>query len=315
MTTFLSPDMWLIFTGRLLDSIYPAEFVFLAFMVLSIYLSLSKKSKLKFFHNLIIPINSNKNGTLQFHIRNIFSNRIFFFLLTFIFCDLAVRTLIFFAGVPFSGRYFIPFSISFTIISTAGIFPLSEFISKLAQYCKFELPPWKALFFILLIIFSAYSTKALLPHFDKQYLKVFGSAIKQNSMNSSNVIILTNNLDERVGYYSGTENFLSFNINNHKWILRKKIKNKNAYKWKIANNAENCQQFISILKNELHSKIIKSENLKLFVIIRTYKNKKLNQKLTNFEKQPQMHKIKALPTTKNRVIKLYEYDLAHNNTH
>jgi hypothetical protein len=247
--------------------------------------------------------------SLNFRVKNFFSNKTALFLLIFIMCDLGVRSIIFFAGVPFSGRYFIPFSITLTVFAAAGIFPLSEFLSKTAFRFNMKISPWKFFILILAVTFFAYSAKALLPHFDKPFLKKFGLIIRRKTPDENMAVILTNKLDERFGYYGGTDKFLQFYRYNGKWFLKKKVRNKNASKWISAGNADSLKSFIQLLKEELASEFPGQNNISLFVIIRSSRNQSINKHLELFEKYSNMQFIKSLPASKGRSMNLYELHL------
>jgi hypothetical protein len=196
-----------------------------------------------------------------------------------------------------------------TIFAAAGIFPLSEFISKTAMKFNLKISPWKCMSLILIITFFAYSAKALLPHFDKPFLKKFGTIVKKKTPEGNIAVILTNKIDERFGYYGGTENFLKFYRYNDKWFLKKKVRNKNASKWIIAGNADSLEAFINLVKRELALEFPGQKNISLFVIIRSSRNQSVNKHLELFEKYSKMQFIRSLPASKGRSMNLYELHL------
>jgi hypothetical protein len=306
MSTYFSPEMWFLFITRIFNSIYPVELILIIFFIIFLFASLGKNEFCGKIRNLIKLSSHDDIPSLNFRVKGIIQNRVSLFLMIFIVCELGVRSVIFFAGVPFSGRYFIPFSISITIFAAAGIFPFSEFLTKAVGFVKIKIQPWKFFYAIILITCFAYTGKALLPHFDKPFLKEFGAAIKKRSHNRGISVILTNKLDERVGYYGGTEHFFKFYIHKGKWYLQKKVRNKNASKWIIAGKRDSLSSFIQLIDSEIELNFPGEKNINLFVIIRSSRNKTVNKELESLEKCKKMLFIQELPASKKRSMKLYE---------
>ena len=312
MNSLLSLEMWGIFISRILDAIFPFEWFFLAFFILYIIAKNKNNTISKLFGPEKIP---------GFNIN--FKSPVLIFIVLFILCDLGIRGMVFFAGIPFSGRYFIPFSISISIFAAAGIIPISNCI---ATKIPLKNKPSVHIIIILMLIaiVLSYSAKTLRPHFDKPWLQTFGRLIKENTGKNEKAVILSNKLDERYGYYGNTELFIQFQTGKT-WTIQKKIKNKNASRWILCKQTSNLNIFLeklkqitnkmkrSDIKNKLtsnnNSEIKPSYKIKNFAIIRTYGEKSLNKKLEELKKLANMKKIKSLPYKKNRKIILYMYTL------
>jgi hypothetical protein len=228
------------------------------------------------------------------------------FMLTFIVCDLGVRAMLFFGGIPFSGRYFIPFTISISIFAAAGVIPVSNYIASKLLPSKKNISPQLIAIILLLIICISYSGKNLIPHFNKPWLQAFGKIIKEKTGKDEQAVILSNKLDERYGYYGNTESFIQFHTGKS-WRIQKKIRNKNASHWVFCKKPPNLKAFSEKLKQISNKMKIPGKKIKRFAIIRTYGKKDLDAKLLRFEKLVKMKKIKTFSYKKNRTITLYEY--------
>ena len=305
MNSLLSLEMWGIFIIRILDAIFPFEWVLLAFLILYII----TKNKKNAISKLFIP-----EKMPGFNIE--FKSPALIFLILFIICDLGIRATVFFAGIPFSGRYFIPFTIIISIFAAGGIVPISNLIANKLPL-KNKLSVHIIVILIMCIITLSYSGKVLLPHFNKPWLRSFGQIIKERTKQNEKAVILSNKLDERYGYYGNTEKFIQFQAGKT-WTIHKKIKNKNAARWILCKQTEDLDIFLEKIKQitkKMQERDIKSTyKIKHFAIIRTYGKKKLDTKLVKLEKLAKMKMIKSFPYKKKRKIILFEYTIPKNTS-
>ena len=299
----MNSSLPLAFIGRILDAIFPFEWFFLIFFILYIITRNKNNMLSKLFNSEQIP-----------GLKINFKSPTLIFILLFFLCDLGIRATVFFAGIPFSGRYFIPFTIIISIFAAAGIIPISNCIAT-----KLPLKNKPSIHIVIILIIStiglSYSGKILLPHFDKPWLQTFGKLIKENTGKNEKAVILSNKLDERYGYYGNTELFIRFQAGKL-WTIQKKIKNKNASRWILCKQTESLEVFLKKIKqitNKMKKQDIKSTSkIKNFAVIKTYGKKELDEKLAKLEKLAKMKMIKSFPYKKKRKIILFEYTLPKN---
>jgi len=171
MNTVFSLKMWLIFLHRILLSCYPAEVAFLVF---------SKKTFLRLKESRILRVLS-----------------------IFIVCDLIVRMVVFFAGVPFSGRYFLPWTVGLAVFVGGGFKPFVEFVSRKTRLAESVIAA-----IVLCAIAIGYSIKALHPRMDKPWLQAIPAKIRSLTPEEMEPVIISNYMDGRFGYYAGTDRLL-----------------------------------------------------------------------------------------------------------
>lgn len=286
MSTFLSLKMWLIFLHRLIKAMFPAEIVLLIFSWQS-------------FKRLKDSVSMR-------------------FLTLFLICDLIARMVIFFAGVPFSGRYFYPLSVTIAIFAAAGITPFigflhrlmrntqkveesnspklykffnSNIIRKTARITEFQLYA-----FIILVIGISYSLKALHPRNDKPWLQMIPSKIKQLTPENSKPVIISNYMDERFGYYAGTTELYILKPDDN-WNLLKRVKTENDSKWISFDNKRGIESFAD--------KISKLNSNSIFIILRVGKDGNSPANTELIDKLPRLKLVKEFTDRKKRKLKLY----------
>lgn len=198
MSKFLSWKLWLIFLHRLAKALFPAEIALFVF-------SLANFKKLK-------------------------ESRFLRWLLIFLVCDLGVRMVLFFGGVPFTGRYLYPFAITIAIFAVAGLVPLVTFLDEKILQKKLTDRKFQMYALIILIIGVSYSIKALLPRNDKPWLQAMPAAIRQFCPAGKTPVIISNNLDERFGYYAGTEEMYILKPEKD-WLLMKRFEDEEDSKF------------------------------------------------------------------------------------
>jgi len=185
MNSVFSIKLWLIFLRRMMLSCYPAEVAFLLF---------SKKTFLRVKESRVLRV-----------------------ILIFIVCDLSVRAIVFFAGVPFSGRYLIPWTIGLALLAGGGAASFADFAAKTARVSKN---------IVLLVAFSAiaigYSVKALHPRTDKPWLREIPARIKALTPEGMEPVIMASYMDERFGYYADTNRLVELRPGDDWTILVRK---------------------------------------------------------------------------------------------
>ena len=264
MSSLFSLKMWWIFFLRLLKVIYPAELVLLPFAYKSF--KLIKTSP---------------------YMR---------FMIVFLICDLGARAVIFFAGVPFSQRYFYPFAVIVAIFATSGIIPFVDILSVKVLKRTSEMQKFNLYFFLIIVIGLSYSMKALRPRNDKPWLQAISSVIKQLSPPNTTPVIICNHLDERFGYYAGTTEMYQL-YPSKDWLLMKRVKTENDSRWVPFDNKRG-------IKN-LSAKIAKMNPERVFIILRVGKdgNSESNTQLT--ENLPGINLVGRFTDRKKRIFKLY----------
>ena len=200
MNTFLSFKLWLIFIQRLINVLYPANIIFLIFLY-----PVRKKIRMK---NIIL------------------------FVLIFISVDMLVRIVSFFAGVPFSHRYFYLFMILVTIFAGFGMSGFTAFIKKYTEKKYPGLTETVISASILLIVCCAYSGKALHVSGDKKWIKEIASVIKDHTSNREDDAVILSNYDEsRFAYYAGCRETLLFDPDND-FQIRHYVLDRTDGRWK-----------------------------------------------------------------------------------
>jgi hypothetical protein len=127
-----------------------------------------------------------------------------FALILFVF-GFCYRCFVFFAGVPFSRRYFYGMLVVVVLLATAGIPKLAEIIHKLIskRYPKIDLK--KIIVFLTMVACLISLGKALNPDFSKEYLHEIPTTIKKLCPEGVRPVLLTTSQDRRISYYSGAE--------------------------------------------------------------------------------------------------------------
>jgi len=266
MKSLLSIKMWFAFFARILRAIFPAEMILIIFAIPSL--------------------------------KDLKKSRMLRLLIIFILTTLAVRLIPFFAGAPFSGRYFLPFAVGVAIFAVSGITPLVKIIESLILK-KFRKCNVFYIYFILIsIIGVSYSLKALRPRNDKPWLQMIPKAIKQFSTSSEVPIIVSNDLDERFGYYANTTELYKLNFKKD-WLLTKQFSDGNDSKWKPTNKHRGI--------DNLFAEFARIGKDKIFIIVRVPKKERsiLAEKLCNYDKTLSL--IGTFTDRKKRKFELYKF--------
>ncbi|MBN1865262.1 MAG: hypothetical protein JW808_10210 [Victivallales bacterium] len=215
MVKLFSFRMWLDLSGMILKSLYPAEIVLVLFSPLGF-------SKLR-------------------------ASRVFRWLLIFLVCDLGVKLLVFFAGVRFSSRYFLVFSLVVTFFCAAGMLPLAELLREICLKVGLRLPVRTYVVLILLTIGLSYAGKGLNPRTDKVWISAVADVVSTVGASGDVPVLISTSDEERIGFYAGTEDFFIFKPEG-KWRLLKRKQHKEVTKWMPCSvGVESFDDYISSL--------------------------------------------------------------------
>jgi hypothetical protein len=175
MNALLSWQLWKIFLMKIFSAFFPAELTLVFFSLRSL--------------------------------KDLLNLRPLRILMIFISVDLTVRTLVFFAGAAYSGRYLLIWSISAGIIfATSGFKHVINFLHFIVRSStRYDLDRKFIIITVLLTIASGYSLKALRLRHDKPWLQAVGKVIEQHNTTNKSAVIYTNYSDRRWGYYAHTE--------------------------------------------------------------------------------------------------------------
>lgn len=264
MKALLSFKMWLILLGRIFSAIYPAELVLLPFSWKSFKL-------LK-------------------------TSSIMRLLIIFLIGDLAVRTFLFFTGIPFSQRYFYPFAVTIAIIAASGLIPLVNIISEKILKKTSETQKFTIYALLVIIVGVSYSLKAINPRNDKPWLQAIPAAIKTLTPDNKTPVIICNKLDERFGYYAGTTELYKI-YPRENWQLMKKIKTETYSKWTPLDKKRGIQN--------LAKKINQIGSDRVFIILKVAKSGTSNADVELNKELPGLHLTGTFTDRKKRVLKLY----------
>ncbi len=207
MNSMLSFKLWWIFLQRMIGSLYPANIIFLLFLY-------PVREKIKLSRPMI-------------------------FLILLLIVDLILRMVIFFSGVPFSGRYFLPSMIILTVCTGVGMLAFIQFISKYLIKKFPKLTEKHITIAVVLIILFAYSGKALHHSNDKKWLKDVSSLIKSNILPGKRAVILSNYEENRFAYYSGCDEMLLFAPGKN-FQIRRRVRDGNDNRWLIESKGVNA---------------------------------------------------------------------------
>ncbi len=127
----------------------------------------------------------------------------FRFFLVFVGLDLAIRLLIYFAGVPYQGRYLHMLIIAACVLAGTGIFPLSEFVSE--KILKRRFPAASILTILFVAVLLVHAGKALSPPDPKPWLDSIPEMIKKHCPPDKKPILISEDRDIRISYYAGAE--------------------------------------------------------------------------------------------------------------
>jgi hypothetical protein len=228
MNALFSFKLWLIFFQRIINTLYPANIVFLLFLY-------PVRKKIKYSSALI-------------------------FILLLLCVDLAIRMIAFFSGIPFSHRYLYPMMVLATIFSGVGMISFVHFAGKYLTGKFPSLTEGRITVMLLLIIFFAYSGKALHSSNDKKWLKDISFLISSNIIPGTESEILSNYDESRFVYYSGCGEMILFFPDND-FQIRRHIREGNDRRWRVESNG------VDAFRNYL-----KSSDKQLFLIYRIKKS-------------------------------------------
>lgn len=264
MKPFFSIKLWLIFLHRMAKAIYPADMVLMVF-------ALPELKKIK-------------------------ESRAMRFLVIFLLCNLAVRLVPFFACVPFSERYFFPFAVNIAILATYGISNLVEFLDTKIIKGKIKVSKFQLYALLVLIIGLSYTAKALMPRNDKPWLKMIPAAMKRFVPTGKTPIIISNDLDERWGYYAQTNQLYRLHPEQD-WLLMKQVRVGREYRWEEFDEKRgipNLQEKIESLGMDW-----------VFIILKVEKSGTSKSEKELVEKFTDIHLVGTFTDRKKRVFKLY----------
>jgi len=266
MNSLLSFKMWLIFIHRIFNALFPADLILLVFS-LSSYKKLKESKALRFFSIFLV-------------------------------CDLGVRGVIFFAGVPFSGRYLFPFAVAIAILAAFGIIPLVEILQKviLKVKCNIKINTFYLYAILIIIIGISYSIKALLPRNDKPWLQRIPAAIKKLVPEGKTPVIISNKLDERFGYYADTTQIYMLDPAKN-WVLMEKVKTDTDSKFIACSRKRGIANLAEKI-NELGAE-------RVFIIMRVGKDGNSVPNTELLKKLPGIHLSGTFTDRKKRILKLY----------
>lgn len=217
-------------------------------------------------------------------------------LVIFLLGDLGVRTLLFFSAVPFSQRYFYPFSVTITIIAATGIIPLVEIISTKIIRKSSEINKFAIYALLITVIGVSYTLKAIHPRNDKPWLQMIPAAIRKLTPENKTPVIISNNLDERFGYYAETTELYQIHPEQN-WLLMKRVPNKDDSEWEPLDQ----QRGIS----NLAEKIEKIGSNRVFIILKVEKSGTSESDIELNEKLPGINLSGTFTDRKKRRFKLY----------
>lgn len=266
MKPFFSIKLWCIFFFRLIKVIYPADLVLIIF-------ALPEFKRLK------------ESRTMRF-------------LLIFLVCNVGVRLVPFFACVPFTQRYFYPCAINIAILAAYGIVNLVEFLDTKIIKKKIKITQFHLYSLLIIIIGIAYSAKALNPRNDKPWLQVIPAVITKIIPSEKVPIIISNDLDNRWGYYADTEELYQLDPEQD-WLLMKPIRVGFEYRWVEFDQ----QRGISNLAEKINA----MGKDRVFLILRVDKNGESPSNSSLLKQYPEIYLKGTFKDRKKRVFKLYSF--------
>ncbi|MCK5844515.1 MAG: hypothetical protein KAG97_07395, partial [Victivallales bacterium] len=261
---FLSLKLWGIFLHRLVNASFPAEIGFLLF---------SKKTFTR--------------------IKESRATRV---LVVFIFCDLCVRMIVFLAGVPFSGRYFLPWTAGVAILAGGGFVPMVEFIHSKILANRFSISRHHIYAFIILGVAIGYSIKALHPRNDKPWLRSIPAKIRSMTPDDATPVIISNYQDTRFEYYARPALFLCLKPDEN-WTLLGKVKRGDTVVWRAIDRKRGL--------TNLAGKIDRFGKRLVFIIFRLKKHGESRSAIEMLEKLPGVKLASTFSDRKKRRFNLY----------
>lgn len=264
MKPFFSIKLWFIFLHRVLKAIYPADIVLIIF---------------------VIP-----------EFKKIMKSRAMRFMVIFLLCNLGVRLVPFFACVPFTQRYFFPFAVNIAILATYGIVNLVDFLDKKIINGRIKISKFQLYALLLLIIGLSYTAKALMPRNDKPWLQMIPDAIKQFIPAGKKPIIISNDLDERWGYYAGTDQLYRLHPEKD-WQLMKQVRVGREYRWEEFDDKRGIPNLVE--------KIRQLGADRVFIILKVEKSGTSESEKELVDNFPGINLAGSFTDRKKRVFKLY----------
>lgn len=131
------------------------------------------------------------------------------------------RCFVFFAGVPFSRRYFYGLLGVIVLLSAPGIPKMAEFLLKLLskRFPKADLK--RIIAFLTALVCLICLGKALNPDFSKKYMYEIPETIKKLCPENIRPVVITTSQDRRISYYAGAE-YIMFSEYSQpiRWMLK-----------------------------------------------------------------------------------------------
>lgn len=189
MSELLSITQWFAFLEKMLNAFLPILLVLLFFSIYSL-----KKSFFK-----------EENARQWLLIWILFA------------VDFTIRFMLFFAGIPYQGRYFHVLIILACIIAGAGLLPaakwLTSFISRF-KTVSFD----QALKGLIIAIALIHVGKALSPPDKKEWLDKIPRLIRENCPPNSQPILISEDADIRIAYYAGAKDLRLARLDNPNYL-------------------------------------------------------------------------------------------------
>lgn len=125
-------------------------------------------------------------------------------LLAFAFCDLSIRLLLFFGGIPYQGRYLHPLIIISCPFAALGFFGLLKFLESFSAKFKW-LTRDNCIKVFCAVIIVAHGGKALSPPDRKVWLNEIPECIRKACPPGAKPVLISEFPDIRTAYYAGAE--------------------------------------------------------------------------------------------------------------
>ena len=262
MNTVFSLRLWLIFLRRIMLSCYPAEVAFLLF---------SRKTFARIKESRALRV-----------------------VLVFIVCDLAVRAVVFFAGVPFSGRYFLPWTVGFALLAGGGFEPLAEFAATRTRVSKN---------IVGIVVFCAiaigYSIKALHPRKDKPWLQAIPAKIRSLTPEEMEPVIISNYMDGRFGFYADTSRLILLQPEKE-WALY-------VQRRRCGGDVQWSQLKRDVGLKGLRGLVFGLNNQRVFIILRVDSHGASSDQVAELESLSCLRVVESYADRKGRRFKLYAF--------
>ena len=240
MHTFLAFFQTLfLFCLGIFDVLYPATLIFLFTLLFyrKIYKWLSHNGNVERVDGPIIRLRK---------------SRVMLFLVLLILINIAIRGVAFFAGIPYSHRYFYPVMILLSVFAGVGMLQFVRLFANFAGKRYPALTEKRVLFAIIAIISISYSLKALHYSGDKKWIKDAARLVSNNTPAGEKPVIVSNYEEQRFAYYADAGNFyLLQKQKDNSILIRHQVKKGNDSSWQVFINGRKA--FDSFVRKHAHS--------------------------------------------------------------